>query len=101
MEKSKVKEICLSVLKWAIIIAVLAGFSYLSVWAGVSAVVFGLWGFLYGYMHKTHKQVQELFDVFEKHFVDLLDGKVLTFTEDENGVASVYVTERRKKTSKK
>ena len=101
MEKSKVKNVCLSVLKWAIIIAVFAGFCYASVWAGISAVVFGLWGFLYGYMHKTHKQVQELFDAFEKHFGDVLDGKVLTVTEDEDGVTSMYVTEPRKKASKK
>lgn len=101
MEKSKVKEICLSVLKWTIIIAVLAGFSYLSVWAGVSAVVFGLWSFLYGYTHKTHKQLQELFDAFKNHFGDVLEGKVLTITEDEDGVTSVYVTEPRKKASKK
>lgn len=101
MEKSKVKEICLSVLKWTIIIAVLAGFSCLSVWAGVSAVVFGLCGFLYGYIHKTHKQVKNLFDTFEKHFGDILNGKVLTITEDENGVTSIYVTEPKKKASKK
>ena len=101
MEKSKVKNVCLSVLKWTLIIAVLAGFCYASVWAGVSAVVFGLWGFLYGYTHKTHKQVQELFDAFEKHAGDVMGGKVLTITEDENGVTSVYVTEPRKKASKK
>ena len=101
MEKSKVKEVCLSVLKWTIIIAVLAGFSYLSVWAGISAVVFGLWGFLYGYTHKTHKQIQELFEAFEKHAGDVMEGKVLTITEDESGVTSIYVTEPRKKTSKK
>ena len=101
MEKSKVKNVCLSVLKWALIIAVLAGFCYASVWAGVSAVVFGLWGFLYGYVHKTHKQVQELFEAFEKHADDVMEGKVLTITEDENGVTSVYVTEPKKKASKK
>ena len=101
MEKSKVKNVCLSVLKWTLIIAVLAGFCYASVWAGVSAVVFGLWGFLYGYIHKTHKQVQDLFDAFEQHFGDVLDGKVLTITENEDGVTSMYVTEPRKKASKK
>ena len=101
MEKSKVKEVCLSVLKWALIIAVLAGFCYASVWAGVSAVVFGLCGFLYGYIHKSHKQVQALFDAFEKHFGDVLNGKVLTITENEEGVTSVYVTESKKKASKK
>ena len=101
MEKSKVKEICLSVLKWTIIIAVLAGFSYLSVWAGISAVVFGLGGFLYGYIHKEHKQVRDLFNAFDKHFGDLLEGKVLTITENEDGMTSVYVTEPKKKASKK
>ena len=101
MEKSKVKNVCLSVLKWALIVAVLAGFCYASVWAGISAVVFGLWGFLYGYTHKTHKQVQDLFDAFKHHFGDVLDGKVLTITEDEDGVISVYVTEPKKKASKK
>lgn len=101
MEKSKVKEICFSVLKWTIIIAVLAGFSYLSVWAGVSAVVFGLCGFLYGYIHKKHKQVQAFLDAFEKHFGDVLNGKVLTITENEEGVTSVYITEPKKKASKK
>ena len=101
MEKSKVKNVCLSVLKWALIIAVLASFCYASVWAGVSAVVFGLWGFLYGYIHKTHKQVQAFLNAFEKHFGDVLEGKVLTITEDEDGVTSVYVTEPRKKASKK
>ena len=101
MEKSKVKEVCLSVLKWALIIAVLAGFCYASVWACVSAVVFGLCGFLYGYIHKSHKQVQALFDAFEKHFGDVLNGKVLTITENEEGVTSVYVTESKKKASKK
>ena len=101
MEKSKVKNVCLLVLKWTLIVAALAGFCYASVWAGVSAVVFGLWGFLYGYMHKTHKQVQELFDAFEKHFGDVLEGKVLTITENEDGVTSMYVTEPKKKASKK
>ena len=101
MEKSKVKEVCFSVLKWTLIIAVLAGFCYASVWAGVSAVVFGLWSFLYGYVHKSHKQVQALFDAFEKHFGDVLNGKVLTITENEEGVISVYVTESKKKASKK
>ena len=101
MEKSKVKEVCFSVLKWTLIIAVLAGFCCLSVWAGVSAVVFGLCGFLYGYIHKSHKQVQALFDAFEKHFGDVLNGKVLTITENEEGVTSVYVTESKKKASKK
>ena len=101
MEKSKVKDVCLSVLKWTIIIAVLAGFCYASVWAGISAVVFGLCGFLYGYIHKTHKQVKDLFDAFEKHFGDVLEGKVLTITENEEGVASMYVTEPKKKASKK
>ena len=101
MEKSKVKNVCLSVLKWTIIVAVLAGFCYASVWAGVSAVVFGLCGFLYGYIHKTHKQVQSFLDAFEKHFGDVLKGKVLTITENEEGVASMYVTEPKKKASKK
>jgi hypothetical protein len=101
MEKSKVKEICLSVLKWAIIIAVLAGFSYLSVWAGVSAIVFGLWGFLYGYYHKLDKHIKETFEAIEKYAKDVADGKVLTVTEDEKGVTSVYVTEPKKKVSKK
>jgi hypothetical protein len=101
MEKSKVKNVCLSVLKWTIIVAVLAGFCYASVWAGVSAVVFGLWGFLYGYTHKTHKQVQDLFDAFKQHIGDVMEGKVLTITEDEDGVTSVYVTEPKKKASKK
>ena len=101
MEKSKVKDVCISVLKWALIVAVLAGFSCLSVWAGISAVVFGLCGFLYGYIHKTHKQVKDLFDTFEKHFGDVLEGKVLTITENEEGVASMYVTEPKKKASKK
>ena len=101
MEKSKVKKICLSVLKWTLIVAVLAGFCYASVWAGVSAVVFGLCGFLYGYFHKTHKQVQDLFNAFEKHFGDVLEGKVLTITENEDGVTSMYVTEPKKKVSKK
>ena len=101
MEKSKVKNVCLSVLKWALIIAVLVGFCYASVWAGISAVVFGLWGFLYGYTHKTHKQIQDLFDAFKNHFGDVLEGKVLTITEDEDGVTSVYVTEPKKKASKK
>ena len=101
MEKSKVKNGCLSVLKWTLIIAVLAGFCYASVWAGISAVVFGLWGFLYGYIHKTHKQVQDLFDAFKEHFGDVLDGKVLTITENEDGVTSMYVTEPKKKASKK
>ena len=101
MEKSKVKDVCISVLKWTIIVAVLAGFCYASVWAGVSAVVFGLCGFLYGYIHKTHKQVQSFLDAFEKHFGDVLKGKVLTITENEEGVASMYVTEPKKKASKK
>ena len=101
MEKSKVKDVCISVLKWALIVAVLAGFSCLSVWAGVSAVVFGLCGFLYGYIHKTHKQVQAFLNAFEKHFGDVLEGKVLTITENEEGVASMYVTEPKKKASKK
>ena len=101
MEKSKVKNVCLSVLKWTLIIAVLAGFCYASVWAGVSAVVFGLCGFLYGYIHKAHKQVQVFLDAFKKHFGDVLEGKVLTITENEEGVASMYVTESKKKASKK
>ena len=101
MEKSKVKNVCLSVLKWTLIIAVLAGFCYASVWAGVSAVVFGLCGFLYGYIHKAHKQVQVFLDAFKKHFGDVLEGKVLTITENEEGVASMYVTEPKKKASKK
>lgn len=101
MEKSKVKNVCLSVLKWTLIIAVLAGFCYASVWAGVSAVVFGFCGFLYGYIHKTHKQVQAFLNAFEKHFGDVLEGKVLTITENEEGVASMYVTEPKKKASKK
>jgi hypothetical protein len=101
MEKSKVKEVCLSVLKWALIIAVLAGFSYLSVWAGVSAIVFGLNGFLYGYCRKLDKHAKETFDAIEKYAKDVVDGKVLTVTEDENGVTSVYVTEPKKKVSKK
>lgn len=101
MEKSKVKNVCLSVLKWTLIIAVLAGFCYASVWAGVSAVVFGLCGFLYGYIHKAHKQVQAFLDAFKKHFGDVLEGKVLTITENEEGVASMYVTEPKKKASKK
>ena len=101
MEKSKVKDVCLSVLKWTIIIAALAGFCYASVWAGISAVVFGLCGFLYGYIHKTHKQVQAFLNTFEKHFGDVLEGKVLTITENEEGVASMYVTEPKKKASKK
>lgn len=101
MEKSKVKNVCLSVLKWTLIIAVLAGFCYASVWAGVSAVVFGLCGFLYGYIHKAHKQVQVFLDAFKKHFGDVLEGKVLTITENEEGVASIYVTEPKKKASKK
>ena len=101
MEKSKVKNVCLSVLKWALIVAVLACFCYASVWAGVSAVVFGLCGFLYGYIHKAHKQVQVFLDAFKKHFGDVLEGKVLTITENEEGVASIYVTEPKKKASKK
>ena len=101
MEKIKVKEVCLSVLKWTIVVAVLAGFCYASVWAGVSAVVFGLWGFLYGYIHKTHKQVQAFLNAFKKHFGDVLEGKVLTITENEEGVASMYVTEPKKKAIKK
>lgn len=101
MEKSKVKNVCLSVLKWTLIIAVLAGFCYASVWAGVSAVVFGLCGFLYGYIHKAHKQVQAFLDAFKKHFGDVLEGKVLTITENEEGVTSMYVTEPKKKASKK
>ena len=101
MEKSKVKEICLSVLKWVIIIAVLAGFSYMSVWAGVGAIVFGLNGFLYGYCRKLDKHAKETFDAIEKYAKDVVDGKVLTVTEDENGITSVYVTEPKKKASKK
>lgn len=101
MEKSKVKNVCLSVLKWTLIVAVLACFCYASVWAGVSAVVFGLCGFLYGYIHKAHKQVQAFLDAFKKHFGDVLEGKVLTITENEEGVASMYVTEPKKKASKK
>lgn len=101
MEKSKVKEVCLSVLKWTIIIAVLVGFSCLSVWAGISAVVFGLCGFLYGYYRKLDKHIKETFDVIEKYTKDVVDGKVLTITEDENGITSIYVTEPKKKVSKK
>ena len=101
MEKSKVKEVCLSVLKWTLIIAVLAGFSYMSVWAGVSAIVFGLNGFLYGYCRKLDKHTKETFDAIEKYAKDVVDGKVLTVTEDEDGVTSVYVTEPKKKASKK
>ena len=101
MEKSKVKEVCISVLKWTIIIAVLAGFSCLSVWAGVSAVVFGFGGFLCGYYRNLDKHIKETFEAIEKYAKDVADGKVLTITEDEEGVASVYVTEPKKKASKK
>lgn len=101
MEKSKVKEICLSVLKWTLIIAVLACFCYASVWASISAVVFGLCGFLYGYYRKLDKHIKETFDVIEKYTKDVVDGKVLTITEDENGVTSIYIAEPKKKVSKK
>ena len=101
MEKSKVKNVCLSVLKWTLIVAVLAGFCYASVWAGVSAIVFGLWGFLHGYYRKLDKHIKETFEAIEKYAKDVADGKILTVTENEEGVTSVYVTEPKKKASKK
>lgn len=101
MEKSKVKEVCLSVLKWTLIVAVLAGFCYvcyMSWLAGILAALFGIFGFFMGFVHKVSNQIISLVREYAK---DLFEGKVLTFTEDENGVVSVYVTESRKKVSKK
>lgn len=101
MEKSKVKEVCFSVLKWAIIIAALLGFCYVcyTSWlAGILAALFGIFGFFMGFTHKVSNQIMSL---VKKYAKDVFEGKVLTFTENEEGTISVYVTESRKKASKK
>ena len=101
MEKSKVKNVCLSVLKWALIVAVLVGFCYvcyMSWLAGILAALFGIFGFFMGFTHKVSNQIMSLVREYAK---DVFEGKVLTFTENEEGTISVYVTESKKKASKK
>jgi hypothetical protein len=88
-------------LKWAFVIAVLAGFCYvcyMSWLAGILAALFGIFGFFMGFVHKVSNQVLSLVRGYAK---DIFEGKVLTFTENEEGTISIYVTESKKKVSKK
>lgn len=104
MEKSKVKRICFSVLKVVLLLAAMVGAFAISVWAGLSAVVFFAAGFLWGYFLRSLRITQKFMQTFLDEKENLLSGKIVTIVSDETtGEVSLQLKDEKtpKKTTKK
>lgn len=102
MEKRKRRRIIFNVVNAILMIAVFGAAFAISVSTGIAAICFSALGALFAYHAKTLKIQREFFNRLIENREDLLNGKIITLTANEDEV-SVMISEpeKEKKSAKK
>lgn len=92
----KTKRIILGVVNTVLLLAVIVGTFFLSVWAGICTILFGTCGYIMGYYNRHARALSKFYEELLKHDTDVMNGKTLNITENENGDVKIFVTEKSK-----
>lgn len=98
----KKRRVLLRTIEAVVVLCVLAFSFWLSPWAGITAIVFGIAGVAKGYFCRQNKLQEKFINHLMTTEPDLLSGKMITITADDyTGNVSVQVTEPKKKEKRK
>lgn len=95
MDKKKVKKIMLKVFATIAIIAVYTGMFFISISAGFASIIFSVVAGTFAFNCKKLKIEKEFLNTILEHEQDLLSGKVITVSVEDDEV-SVFITEQPK-----
>lgn len=100
MDKKKVKKVALKVLATLATLAIYTGMFFVSISAGLASIIFSIVAAILAYNCKQLKIEKEFLNTFLEHEEELLSGKVITISVEDDEV-SVSITEQETKTKKR